>query len=82
MNYAGPDSARKGDIMKPIRESETTRLYRATQRAEAAAERCEKLAALLELRLAEGEEDQDSLERIDAQEEAIMELAEIIGGEE
>lgn len=58
------------------------RMARATARAEAAAERCEKLAELLELKLAEGEEDVDALERIDAQEEAIMELAEIIGGEE
>ena len=55
---------------------------RATARAEAAAARCEKLAELLELKLAEGEDGQDALERIDAQEEAIMELAEIIGGEE
>ena len=58
------------------------RLARATARAEAAAERCEKLADLLELKLAETEEGVDALERIDAQEEAIMELAEIIGGEE
>ena len=59
-----------------------TRLARAAARAEAAANRCEKLADLLELKLAEGEEGTDALERIDAQEEAIMELAEIIGGDE
>ena len=58
------------------------RLVSATARAEAAATRCEKLADLLELRIAEGEGGQDALERIDAQEEAIMELAEIVGGEE
>ena len=59
-----------------------TRLTKAAARAEAAANRCEKLANLLELRLAETEEDTDALERIDAQEAAIMELAEIVGGEE
>lgn len=58
------------------------RLAKAAARAEMAADRCEKLADLLELKLSEGEEEQDSLERIDAQEEAIMELAEIIGGDE
>lgn len=64
-----------------IVENFQKRLARATARAEAAAARCEKLAELLELRLAEEEGEQDSLERIDAQEEAITELAEIIGGE-
>lgn len=49
-------------------------------RAEAAAERCEKLADLLELKLAETEEGQDALERLDAQDAAICELAEIVGG--
>ena len=57
------------------------RLTRATARAEMAAARCEKLADLLELKLAESEDGADSLDRIDAQEEAIMELAEIVGGE-
>ena len=54
------------------------RIYKAAARAEAAAEKCEKLAALLELRLAENDEGADALDRIDAQEEAIMELAEIV----
>ena len=65
-------------IVIPVQEQ----MMKATARAEAAAARCEKLAELLEQKLAEGEEGQDALERIDAQEEAIMELAEIIGGEE
>jgi hypothetical protein len=34
------------------------------------------------MKIAEAEGEPDALERIDAQEEAIMELAEIIGGEE
>ncbi len=73
----------KGAIEKmEILRSMEERLAKATARAEAAADRCEKLAALLELKVAEGEEETDALERIDAQEEAIMELAEIIGGEE
>ncbi len=58
------------------------RLVSAAARAEAAAARCEKLAELLELRIAAEDGDTDALERIDAQEEAIMELAEIIGGDE
>lgn len=66
------------DIMRSLEE----RLAKATARAEAAAERCEKLADLLELKLAENEEEQDALERLDAQDAAICELAEIIGGEE
>ena len=49
---------------------------------EAAAARCEKLADLLELKIAESEEETDALERLDAQDAAICELAEIIGGEE
>ena len=58
------------------------RLVSAAARAEAAAARCEKLADLLELKVAEADGEPDALERIDAQEEAIMELAEIVGGEE
>ena len=58
------------------------RLTKATARAEAASARCEKLADLLELKLAETEEGIDALERIDAQDAAICELAEIIGEEE
>ena len=67
--------------MEDIKVSAEIRLARAAARAEAAAERCEKLAELLELKLAETEGDQDSLERLDAQDAAICELAEIIGGE-
>ena len=67
--------------MKPIITLEE-RMMRATARAEAAAARCEKLSDLLELKLAENEESIDALERIDAQDSAICELAEIIGGEE
>jgi len=55
---------------------------KAAARAEAAAARCEKLSELLELKLAQDEEAVDALERIDAQDSAICELAEIIGGEE
>lgn len=40
------------------------------------------MAELLELRLAETDEGQDALERLDAQDAAICELAEIVGGEE
>ena len=40
------------------------------------------LAELLELRLADEDGEQDALERLDAQDAAIMELAEIVGGEE
>ena len=58
------------------------RLMKAAARAEAAAARCEKLSGLLELKLAQDEEAVDALERIDAQDSAICELAEIIGGEE
>ena len=58
------------------------RLRKAEARATAAAIRCEKLADLLELKLAETDEGQDALERLDAQDAAICELAEIIGGEE
>ncbi len=65
-----------------IRVSLEERVMKAAARAEAAADRCEKLAALLELRVAESDDGEDALERIDAQEEAIMELAEIIGGDE
>ena len=57
-------------------------MAKATARAEAAADRCEKLADLLELKVAENDEEQDALERLDAQDAAICELAEIIGGEE
>ena len=57
-------------------------MTKATARAEAAADRCEKLAALLELKVAESDEEEDALERLDAQDAAICELAEIIGGEE
>jgi hypothetical protein len=57
-------------------------MAKATARAEAAADRCEKLAALLELKVAESDEEEDALERLDAQDAAICELAEIIGGEE
>lgn len=58
------------------------RLHQAEARANAAAARCEKLADLLELKLAETDADIDALERIDAQDAAICELAEIIGEEE
>ena len=68
--------------MKNIKVPESLRLTRASARAEAAADRCEKLATLLELKLAETEEAEDALERLDAQDAAICELAEIIGGEE
>ena len=57
-------------------------MAKATARAETAADRCEKLAALLELKVAENDEEEDALERLDAQDAAICELAEIIGGEE
>ena len=57
-------------------------MSKATARAEAAADRCEKLADLLELKVAENDEEEDALERLDAQDAAICELAEIIGGEE
>ena len=66
--------------MKEIQMPDTLRLSRAVARAEAAAERCEKLADLLELKLAETEEGQDARERLDAQDAAICELAEIGGG--
>ena len=66
------------DIMRSLEE----RMAKATARAEAAADRCEKLAALLELKVAESDEEEDALERLDAQDAAICELAEIIGGEE
>ena len=66
------------DIMRSLEE----RMAKATARAEAAADRCEKLAALLELKVAENDEEEDALERLDAQDAAICELAEIIGGEE
>ena len=68
--------------MEDIKVPESLRLAKAAARAEAAAERCEKLATLLELRLADAEGGQDALERLDAQDAAICELAEIIGGEE
>ena len=58
------------------------RLSQAEARANAAAARCEKLADLLELKLAEQEGETDALERLDAQDAAICELAEIIGGED
>ena len=57
------------------------RMIEATARAEAAASKCEKLAELLELKLAETETETDSLERLDAQDDAILELAELIGGD-
>ena len=65
-----------------ITRSLEERLAKAAARAEAAADRCEKLADLLELKVAENDEEQDALERLDAQDAAICELAEIIGGEE
>lgn len=68
--------------MDGIKVSLEERLAKAAARAEAAAERCEKLAALLELKVAEADGEEDALERLDAQEAAICELAEIIGGEE
>ena len=67
---------------REIRVNDIERLKKAEARATVAAIRCEKLADLLELKLAENEEDQDALERLDAQDAAICELAEIIGGEE
>ena len=66
------------DIMRSLEE----RLAKAAARAEAAADRCEKLADLLELKVAEADGEEDALERLDAQDAAICELAEIIGGEE
>ena len=54
----------------------------AAARAEAAAARCEKLADLLELKVAETDGEGDALERLDAVDAAICDLAEIIGGEE
>lgn len=68
--------------MNGIKVNLEERLARAAARAEAAAERCEKLAALLELKVAEEDGQDDALERLDAQDAAICELAEIIGGEE
>ena len=68
--------------MEDIKVPESLRLAKAAARAEASAERCEKLATLLELKLAENDEAEDALERLDAQDAAICELAEIIGGEE
>lgn len=68
--------------MDGIKVNLEERLARAAARAEAAADRCEKLAALLELKVAEADGEEDALERLDAQEAAICELAEIIGGEE
>lgn len=65
-----------------VKVSLEERLMKAAARAEAAAARCEKLAVLLELRIAEAEGEEDALERLDAQDAAICELAEIIGGEE
>ena len=65
-----------------IKVSLEERMAKAAARAEAAAARCEKLADLLELKIAESEEETDALERLDAQDAAICELAEIIGGEE
>ena len=68
--------------MDGIKVNLEERLARAAARAEAAADRCEKLAALLELKVAEADGEDDTLERLDAQDAAICELAEIIGGEE
>ena len=68
--------------MDGIKVSLEERLARAAARAEAAADRCEKLATLLELKVAEADGEDDALERLDAQDAAICELAEIIGGEE
>ena len=68
--------------MDGIKVSLEERLARAAARAEAAADRCENLAALLELKVAEADGEEDALERLDAQDAAICELAEIIGGEE
>lgn len=68
--------------MNGIMQDDVLRLSRAEARAHAAAARCEKLADLLELKLAEQEGETDALERLDAQDAAILELAEIIGGEE
>ena len=65
-----------------VKVSLEERLMKAAARAEAAAARCEKLVDLLELKVAENDEEQDALERLDAQDAAICELAEIIGGEE
>ena len=67
---------------REIKVNDVERLKKAEARATAAAIRCEKLAELLELKLAETEEGEDALERLDAQDAAICELAEIIGGEE
>lgn len=62
-----------------IMVNEKLRLQRAAARAEAAAERCEKLAELLELKISE-DGNAATLERVDAQDGAICELAEIISG--
>lgn len=52
---------------------------RATSRAEAAAAKCEKLAELLEYRLEQIDgENIHSLYRLDTQDDAIIELAEIV----
>lgn len=72
---------KEGIIMGP-KMDDLKRLAQAEARALAAAVRCEKLADLLELKLAEAEGETDALERLDAQDAAICELAEIIGGEE
>mgnify|MGYP003320854275 CR=1 FL=1 len=62
-----------------IMVNEKLRLQRAAARAEAAAERCEKLAELLELKISE-DGNTATLDRVDAQDGAICELAEIIAG--
>ena len=59
---------------REIKVNDVERLKKAEARATAAAIRCEKLA--------ETDEGQDALERLDAQDAAICELAEIIGGED
>ena len=64
-----------------VKVSLEQRLMAAAARAEAAAARCEKLADLLELKVAEMDGEGDALERLDAVDAAICDLAEIIGGE-
>ena len=71
--------------MGNIKENDSLRLARAIARAEAAAKRCEDLAQLLELQYLQNDQADSSAtvqsERLDANEAAITELAEILGGE-
>ena len=71
--------------MGSIKANESLRMARAIARAEAAAKRCEELAQLLEVQYLQ-DRMEDGLatvqsDRLDANEAAITELAEILGGE-